>query len=56
MNKKVICMNCGRPFQIWNIHDKYVNCPFCNAQGKNPYYVEPKKISPEKEFYPVRDS
>lgn len=48
--KKIICMRCGRPFPVWDVHKKNVECPFCDAKGKNPYYVKPKRIKPENMF------
>ena len=50
MDEKVICMNCGRPFPIWYIHEKTVKCPFCSAKGDNPHYIKPEKIDPKSVF------
>jgi len=52
--KKLICMNCGRPFRVWDIHEKKVQCPFCDVKGNNPHYIKPKKIRAENMFQKFR--
>ena len=46
----VFCNNCTRPFPVWNIHEKKIECPYCGAKGDNPHYVKPEKIDPKKVF------
>lgn len=50
MTLKILCIHCGRHFIVWDIHEKIIKCPHCDAEGKNPYYVPPKKVDPEKVF------
>lgn len=55
MANKILCMNCGRPFPVWDRHKKTIKCPHCDAEGKNPYYVAPVKIKPEKVFMKLEE-
>jgi len=53
-NNKVICARCGRAFDVWTTIEKNIKCPFCSAEGKNPYYKKPEKIDPSKMFIKMK--
>lgn len=55
MSYKIVCMNCGRLFPLWDRHEKTIKCLFCSARGKNPYYVPSKKVNPEKVFMKLEE-
>jgi hypothetical protein len=40
---------------VWDRHKKTIKCPHCDAEGKNPYYVAPVKIKPEKVFMKLEE-
>jgi DNA-directed RNA polymerase subunit RPC12/RpoP len=55
MTHKIICMNCGRLYLLWDIHEKTIKCPYCDVKGKNPYYVKPENHNPNTVFQKMDD-
>ncbi len=43
--------SCGVAFEVYKEaiqHDKFIQCPFCSWQGKNPYFIGQPHISPNE--------